>query len=75
MCFIWKVASTLTFSELITKAKTEVLHVGGQPGDVVDVLLLLLPGARHPALDLLHGQSQIVGGLANIPDLTKNHID
>ena len=62
---------TPTFCELVTEAVTEVLNVGGQPGDVVDVLLLSLPALRHPTLDLLHALSEVVGRLRNISDLTK----
>ena len=62
---------TTTFCELFTEAEAEVLNGGGQPGDVVDVLLLGQPGLRHPALDLLHGPSQVVGRLGHISDLTK----
>ena len=62
---------TPTFCELVTEAVTEVLNVGGQPGDVVDVLLLGQPGLRHLALDLLNVPSQVVGRLGHISDLTK----
>ena len=62
---------TPTFCELVTEAETEVLNVGGQPGDVVDVLLLSAPALRHPILDLLQALSQVVGRLRDISDLTK----
>ena len=71
MC-VFYLFETPTFCELFTEAEAEVLNGGGQPGDVVDVLPLGLPGRRHPTLDLLHGLCQVVGSLGNISDLTGN---
>ena len=70
MC-VFYLFETPTFCELFTEAEAEVLNIGGQPGDVVDVLLLSLPVLRHTTLDLFHSQSQVVGGLGNISDITK----